>query len=500
MTATETPPIDPGPAVPAPVVRRLALSTAAQMGSKVLHLALNLVSSLALIRYFTPAAYGDLVLALTVSTLWGLVPDFGLAKLAVREVARDHGSEDEVIGTVLMARVLLALLAVVGVQATLLILGAPSPVRAAALVLSLIFVSEALLTVVVSFHVRIEQHLEAVVRIAAEVIETALVLFLISRRAPLLHIAAAPAATAVLAAGAAIVLARRRYGLRPRVSRHRLAHLVREALPIGPALLLGVVWLKLGGILLAGFHGGGQVGIYGAAFQPIEYLLLASAILINVLFPVLSEQFATATTAFSSTYATGTRALLAAVLPVPVLLATFGESLVTTAYGSGFVASALPLQILSIALVFMVLSVWHGFVLLAAGRQRISLRYEAAALPLAAVLGLALMPRHGAVGAAAATTVTSAAVAVAATACTRRALGVCCPLVGLLPIAGATGLLAATSAALDASSLPWPAALTLAAASYPVWLLATGSVRLTDVRAAFLPRSSDGPVATGAVR
>ena len=49
---------------------------------------LNAVSTLAVLRYLAPDAYGTYVLILTITTLVGVVADFGLPKLAVREMLR----------------------------------------------------------------------------------------------------------------------------------------------------------------------------------------------------------------------------------------------------------------------------------------------------------------------------------------------------------------------------------------------------------------------------
>ena len=81
------------------------------MSAKGLHFVLNIISTLAIIHYLDPGAYGQYVLVLTSTMLVGLLADFGLTKLATREVARDFDSESQVLGTVLAARIVLAFVA-----------------------------------------------------------------------------------------------------------------------------------------------------------------------------------------------------------------------------------------------------------------------------------------------------------------------------------------------------------------------------------------------------
>src|SRR5215472_16197558 len=114
--------------------RNVAMSATTQIGAKALHVMLNVVSTLVIIRYLGPSSYGNYVLVLTLTMLIGLVADFGLVKLATREVARELGSEDEVLGTVLLARLCLAAACVGLLQLSLLGLGEPASVHLAGLV------------------------------------------------------------------------------------------------------------------------------------------------------------------------------------------------------------------------------------------------------------------------------------------------------------------------------------------------------------------------------
>lgn len=76
-------------AATAPVAGSTTVSTLSQLAAKIIHLLLNVVTTLAILRYLAPEAYGSYVLVITVVTLVGVVADFGLPKLAVREMVRN---------------------------------------------------------------------------------------------------------------------------------------------------------------------------------------------------------------------------------------------------------------------------------------------------------------------------------------------------------------------------------------------------------------------------
>jgi O-antigen/teichoic acid export membrane protein len=180
----------------------------------------------------------------------------------------------------------------------------------------------------------------------------------------------------------------------------RLLQLLRDAWPVGLTVLLAVVYLKLDSVLLGVFSRQEEVGLYGAAYRPIEYLILASSVLIHPVFPLLARWQGVDARRFKAVFQGGTTALLAVLLPVPVIVCLVADPLVRLLYAPEFAAAAAPLRLLSVAMVFVTFAVWQDFTLLSIGRQRITLAYGAVGVGLNIALNLVLIPQAGAVGAA----------------------------------------------------------------------------------------------------
>jgi len=472
------------PAASNDLARGVAVSTSSQLAAKGLHLVLNVVSTLAIIRYLAPNDFGNYVLVLTTTLLVGLFADFGLAKLATREIARDGEFEHEILGTVIAVRLALAVVAMAITQLVLVGLRVAPEVHLAAAVASLLYFGDAVLAVVVVFHVRVRQHYEALLRVSMELFETTLLLVLIARGVDLPLLFVPPVAATTLGAVAAVILARRSFGTRFRFDPSRLGHLLREALPVGPALLIGVIYLKLDGLLLAVLRPTHEVGLYGSAYQPIEYLFLGSAVVVNVVFPLLAKAQGDGDRArFVSLYRSGTEALVAATLLVPMIFLFVATPLLTLLYGADYADAATPLRLLAVALVLMTVNAWQSFVLLAAGHQRVTLRYNIAALALAVALCLALIPWLGMTGAALATIGTAVFVLVWSTRSVATLVGATLDIarVGRILTAGAATV--ACVAVLQAVSVPWLLLLVAVVVSYPGFLLALGIVRLDQIAA-----------------
>jgi O-antigen/teichoic acid export membrane protein len=448
-------------------VRSATLSVASQLGAKVAHLALNLVSTLAILRYFAPDAYGTYVLVLTVTTLAGVIADFGLPKLAVREMVRPGEDQDAVAGTIIVIRLALAVVAVLACQVVLALFRQSPSAHQAAAVASLVIIAEAVLGVlVVAFQIRLVQHYEAGIRVVAEALETSLVLLLVARHATLPWLFVPPVVGLVVALVLATALTRHRFALRPRLVVARVRPLLMEALPLGPALLAGVLYLKLDSFVVAALRPSRDLGIYGAAYQPIEYLFLATAVIINVLFPMLARAWGEGEPErFLAIYRRGTELLVIVTGFVTATVVFIAAAMVRTAFGPAYAGAAAPLSVLSVALVVMTVNAWQSLVLLSGGHQRVVLRYNLIALGLAVVLCAVLVHFVGTVGAAVSALVIGIFVLWASTRAVRLRMHATLDGRRLGQVAVASLVTAAVVAALTAAHLPWP--LTAIAATVP---------------------------------
>lgn len=463
--------------------RAVVASTAGQLAAKVVHFAVNIVSSVAIIRYLAPAEFGRYVLVMTVAVILGLIANFGLDKLAIREAVRSPEHEDAIVGTTIVARLLLAVVAAALVQITLAAFQASAELHVAGGVISLLFVAEALLTVAIAFHVRVQQQWEAGARIVGEAIETALVLWLVTHAGSLIALVAAPVVGLVAAVAVAATAARRRFGLRPRFEPARLRPLMRTALSVGPALLAGVLFLRLDSLMVAALRPREDVGIYGAAFQPIEYLLLASAVFVNVVFPILAATYRVEVDRFRTLFRSTSELLIGAALLVPLVATVSARTIVPLVYGDAFTASAGPLTVLSWALVPLVATAWMSFVLMAVDRERTTLRLNGLAIGVSAVANLLLIPPLGTLGAATATLMTATVIVGLQVRVVREVTGASLDatrLVRLATAAAATLALALVARTLGLADL---LAAVLVVVTYPLALTATGSMppaRLLD--------------------
>jgi O-antigen/teichoic acid export membrane protein len=464
------------------VRRRVVSSIATQLVARVAEMGAVAVTSVLLLRHLGPSSYGDFVLVVAVASLPGLLSEFGLSKLAVRNVSRTPRSEDEVIGTVIVVRLVLALVALLVAQAALGAFGARPALRMATAVAGAQYVAEAVMTVSVAFHVRVRQQYEAAARLVGALAKLVAVVAAAATGAGLVVFVAATVAPVFLTAGLMAVLRRRVLGGSYRFARSQAWPLLREALPVGPAMLIGVLYLKLDALLVGLLDDRRGLGIYGAAYQPIEYAFLASALVVQVLFPLLSSAHGHDRHEFQRIYRRGTELLVAGALFVGMVAAIAAVPLVDLAYRQQYREAAPAFTILALALVLLVVNAWQGFVLLAAGQQQIELGYLLIGVGVNVVADVILIRSFGFVGAAWGTLLSASVLVGLSNAAVRR-----CVRVRLAPKRLAhTALCAATGAAagvgLRRIDVPWPVAVALGSGVYAAGLVRGGLLRLSIPR------------------
>jgi O-antigen/teichoic acid export membrane protein len=463
-------------------VRKVLRAFAGLAGAMLVTQVVGFVALAVAARRLGPEALGAATFVLSVVTYCGLLANFGVGILAVRDIARDPGRAADIAGEVIALRAVL-----LAGMAAVLVVGAPwiaaddatrvlLPVATLVIVLEAISGEWTLLGLQRSAPV-------ALARLTGQLAYGALVVLTLGggldgAREFVLYTALSVFITVAMTQAVAWrVTGRPRVHFRRSVLRRRLI----EGAPLGLAVLAIQGYLAIGSVLLGYLKGIAEVGQYGVA-QKIPLALFGIVNLWSAtIFPQATRLIAEDPERLRRQVGAFLSLNLAVAFPLGVGGTFTGEDLIPRLFGDAYEPAGTAFILLMWGLALSVPTATIGGVLAATGHER---RYAAGVAigALASVaVSLVTIPRYGAPGAAGATIVAETAILVLLTRRYRRVIG---------PIefdARRIGRMACAALVLAVALLALPddldvlVRIPLGAAVYAGALLGLGAVRPSEI-------------------
>jgi O-antigen/teichoic acid export membrane protein len=454
--------------------RNLSALVAAQVATK----AINLVVSIALVRWLGVQELGRYAYVLAFCFPFGALADFGLATLAIRDASRAPADAPRVIAVVRRTALGLSTVSAVVMVGLAALLGHdPAIVGAIALGAAASVVSALTMPSLVLLTARERMDLLSLQRVTGSVVSSAAVLCVVWAGGGVLGLLAGSLAASVLG----LVLARAlagRAGVPAAVSAADGLGLLRRAVPFGLLMAGFALYYRVDMVMLEWLAAPGELGHYAAAYRFLDAVTALAASLGGPLFPRLSSVALAAPAEARRLLEAGWRPLLALGLPLTVGTLVVAGELVHALFGPAFAASAPLLRVLILGTLPLFWVNVAGHALIAADRVWALVGVYALSALVNVAGNVLLVPRWGAAGASVATVVCEWLNLVLVVRLLRTTFGV------TLSAAGLWRYLAAAAAMLAGLWLAQPLgvapAIGLAAATYGGSLWALGYTRSAD--------------------
>ena len=454
--------------------RNISALVAAQVATK----AINLLVSVALVRWLGVHELGRYAYVLAFCFPFGALADFGLATLAIRDVSRGPAQAPRVIAVVRRTALTLATAASAAMVGLALLLGHDTAIVAAIGLGGLASVVSALTMpslVLLTAQERMDRL--ALQRVTGAVLSSAITLGVLLAHGGVVALLAGSLAVSTLMwlfaralAGAA--------GPAPAMPAGAGVALLRRAVPFGLLMAGFALYYRVDMVMLEWLAGSGELGRYAAAYRFLDAIIALAASLGGPLFPRLSSVAVSAPGEARRLLEAGWRPLLALGLPLTVGTVLVAGDLVALLFGPEFTGAAplLRLLILGALPLFWVNVANHALI---AGDRVWPLVGIYALSALVNVVGnVALVPHWGAAGSAVATVVCEWLNLFLVVRLLRGAFGMTVTTAGLWRYLAATG--AMLPVLLLAHALGVMVAIALAATAYAVTLWALGYTRSAD--------------------
>jgi O-antigen/teichoic acid export membrane protein len=454
--------------------RNVSALVAAQVVTK----AINLLVSLALVRWLGVHELGRYAYVLAFCFPFGALADFGLATLAIRDASRAPAQASRVIAVARRAALALATASSAAMVGLALLLGHETAMVTAIALGGLASVVSALtMPSLVRLTAREQMDRLSLHRVTGAVLSSAITVGVLAAGGGVIALLAGS-----LAAGMVMWLVARALagaaGATAAIPSGAGGALLRRAVPFGLLMAGFALYYRVDMVILQWLAAPGELGCYAAAYRFLDAVIALAASLGGPLFPRLSSVATSAPGEARRLLEAGWRPLLALGLPLTVGTVTVAGDLVVLLFGPEFAGAAPLLRLLMLGTLplFWVSIANHALI---AGDRVWALVGVYALSALVNVVGnLLLVPRWGASGAAVATVVCEWLNLVLVVRLLRDAFGLTLSTAGLWRYAAATG------AMLGALWLVHPlgvvAAIAVAAAAYVAALGALGYLRSAD--------------------
>lgn len=435
---------------------RMAANTIVQAVGSVAASFVGFLTFVAVSRGLGPEAFGDF----TAATVFLLIPvvlaDVGLSTAVLREISATPERTEPVMRSSLPLRALISAVAVIAAVGV----GVAMPFNSQTKVAILISAAGAYLTLMtLSLLPVLQAQLKMIWAVGATfagrlatlgLTVLALSLGLGFKSVVLAHVVGLAVTFVLHLVAVALIVP-----LRPVIDLAYWRRLVAGSFVLGLAIALSLVYFRVDTILLALLRSPEEVGLYGAAYKFIELTVLIPSAVGITMFPPLARFMADGDPRAAGLIQKTFDVLLAAAVPVVVLMVAYPEQLLTLAAGSDYADGAEALQLLAPFALFAFVNAVLWRVVLARERDRLLLAIAVAVLTLNVALNLVFIPLYGFKAAAVITAVSEALITIPIAFAARREERL--PDLGYVPVIAAAG--AAMTAVVVL--LPGPAALGL---------------------------------------
>lgn len=396
--------------------RRIARNAAIRTIGEVIAKVASLVWLIATARVLGEQEFGDLMFAISFTTVLFMISGFGTEELLAREVSRQRGRVHDYLSNIVALKAgLSVVMALIGI-AIMQIADYSAEVRLSVYLVGLgICLENFGRTWGSVFQAYERMEFISAVLIIQRILTAAgcaLALVLGGRLIAVSGVYAVCALIGFLIGAWAL----RRFVVAPEwvVDRSRWWPIAKAGVPIGILALLSMTLLKLDQVLLSFLSGGDntEVGYYGAAFRLVEATLFVSWAFAAAFLPWLSRQGKESRERMASGFELGEKALTAVLLPVAVVFVLLAQPLIELIYGSQYEDAVASLQLLGAMTVFFGINEFAAVALIARDRPFTFTRVLAVATVINIAMNVILIPPLGATGAALAALVSGILLAV----------------------------------------------------------------------------------------
>ena len=353
------------------IARKIAYNVVFNVITKILSTILALVGIGFITRYLGKEGFGDYSTVLAFFAFFGSAADLGLYSITAREISRQDADEKKIISNALALRLTSSLLVFFVTPIFVYFLPYSNDVKIGILIAAASFVFSTTYMVLNGvFQKNLAMDKVATAEVLGKLLQLFIIILAVKLNLGFIAIIFSVLASMILNFSIVVFLARKYVSLSLQFDFAYWKKFLIESAPLGFSSLVVFIYFKIDTILLSILKTNTEVGLYNAAYKVLENITFFPAMIVGLIFPLLSRHIFSDKQEFSR-IANETLKVFA-ILIVPLVVGTLflADGVIHLIGGNAFAASANILRLLIFAVVFIFFGNLFNSILIAGNQQK----------------------------------------------------------------------------------------------------------------------------------
>jgi len=359
-------------------------------------------------RYLGPANYGILSFALALSGIFGVIANFGLDPLTVREVARDKSLARKYLANGIVLKLIFGSLTFLIVFSVVNLLGYPEVTRKVVYIITFSTIIAGISNLFKDIYQAFERmEFMSIGQVLQSALSLVFAITAIKLGLNVVYFAMIYLTVNLIVLGYHVVITTWKF-LKPKieVDLSFWKSVVREAWPFALTAIFVSIYYWIDSVMLSYMKGDEVVGWYNAAYRLILVLLVIPSIYFTTLYPVMSRFFKSSKESLKLTFERSFKYMTMIAFPIGVGTTLLADRIIMLIFGPEYMPASRALRILVWSVVCIFMSQPYGQLVRSTNRQDIEMRITAMGAVLNVVLNFIFIPKLSYVGASATTLAT----------------------------------------------------------------------------------------------
>jgi O-antigen/teichoic acid export membrane protein len=359
-------------------------------------------------RYLGPASFGILSFALALTGIFGVITNFGLDPLTVREVARDKNLAGKYLANGIVLKLLFGTLTFLIVFAVINLLGYPKITRKVVYIITLSTTVAGVNNLFNDIYQAFERmEFMSVGQILQSVLSLIFAITAIKLGLNVVYFAMIYLVANLVGMGYHISVTTWKF-LKPEieVDLSFWKNVVREAWPFALTAVFVSIYYWIDSIMLSYMKGDEVVGWYNASYRIIFVLMIISSLYITTIFPIMSRLFKFSEEHLDYIYKRSIKYMLLIGIPIVIGVTLLADRIILLTFGSEYAPSIAILQVLIWSFLFASIGGVSGYLLNSINKQTTLTKIVGCGMVINVVLNIFLIPNYSYIGAGIATDLT----------------------------------------------------------------------------------------------